>query len=243
MSDFTPPCGLVKNARHSIQTMSSTSTRDGKKLGWRHRSLCWLYDRLTRNDAPQQADLIFVLAGRMERKQYGLNLFRAGVAPRLLLSIGRFEVSKMRTIDFERVDELIAQRDRTRPDERHFFCEIDSSGRWIEKVRLRRWNTYGEVLALREFLEGNMPRSMIVVSTDVHLRRVALTFERVFRDRLLEVHYCPVPSRYSSLGKQEWWSRPEDRKYVLMELAKLPAYRLILGLPEWMIRRIMQLRD
>ncbi len=34
------------------------------------------------------------MAGRFERKLYVLDLFRAGVAPILLLSVDRFEVSK-----------------------------------------------------------------------------------------------------------------------------------------------------
>src|SRR5258706_14770044 len=116
----------------------------------------------------------------MERKPYGLELYRAGFAPRLLLSIGRFEVSKMRTIDYQSVDELIAQRDRTVPDERHFFCEMSANGTRIETLKLPQWNTYAEIVALREFLKPDMPRSVMVISTDVHLRRIAMAFNRAF---------------------------------------------------------------
>src|SRR3954454_20355013 len=98
------------------------------------------------NDPPEPADLIFVLAGRMDRKRYGLELYRAGVAPRLLLSVGRFEVSKMATIDFEGVEEMIVQRNNLPPHKRHFFCEMNSSGLHIARPELRRWNTYGEIL-------------------------------------------------------------------------------------------------
>ena len=56
------------------------------------------YESLTREDEVRPADLIFVIAGAMERKQYGLDLFRAGVSPKLLLSVGRFEVRKMRRL-------------------------------------------------------------------------------------------------------------------------------------------------
>ena len=58
-------------------------------------------------------DLIFVMAGKIGRKHYGIELFRAGVAPRLVLSIERFEVSKMGQFGLEGFDELIALRDRT----------------------------------------------------------------------------------------------------------------------------------
>jgi uncharacterized SAM-binding protein YcdF (DUF218 family) len=202
-----------------------------------------LYESLTRSDPPNPADLIFVLAGKMERKQYAIELYRAGVAPRLLLSIGRFEVSKMRAIGFASADELIALRDRTPPEQRHFFCEMNASGIRIERPKLRRWNTYGEILGLREYLGRDNPRSINVVSTDIHLRRVADVFDRVFRNAPLEAHYCPVPARCSSLRKEEWWARANDRSYVVKELTKLAAYRTILTMPEFMVRNLMRLNE
>jgi uncharacterized SAM-binding protein YcdF (DUF218 family) len=206
-------------------------------------SLYRLYDSLTRNDAIEPVDLIFVFAGRMERKAYALELYRAGIAPRLLLSIGRFEVSKMRNIGFESAAELIARRDRLAPDDRHFFCEISAAGTHIETARLRRWNTYGEVLGLRQYLQRDMPRSVGLVSTDVHLRRIALAFDKVFRDAPVKASYWPVPAGASSLRREEFWVRSDDRQYVLKELLKLPAYRMILGMPQWLIHRLMGLKS
>ena len=52
-------------------------------------------DFLFQGDSPTPADVIFVLAGRHERKRHGLQLFRDGLATRLILSLGRFEVRKM----------------------------------------------------------------------------------------------------------------------------------------------------
>lgn len=211
------------------------------------RFSCWpallyrLYDSLTRNDAIEPVDLIFVFAGKMERKSYALELYRAGIAPRLLLSVGRFEVSKMRAIGFEKAAELVAERDRTAPGDRHFFCEIDAAGARIEQPRLPRWNTYGELLGLREFLAHDMPRKVALVSTDVHLRRIALIFGKVFRGVPLDVRYWPVPAGASSLRKSQFWVRSDDRRYVLKELLKLPAYRTILTLPEWAVHYIMRL--
>lgn len=201
-----------------------------------------LYDSLTRNDPVEPVDLIFVFAGKMERKSYAFELYRAGVAPRLLLSIGRFEVSKMRAIGFEKAAELIAERDRTAPGDRHFFCEIDAAGARFEHARLRRWNTYGEVLRLRQYLRREMPRRLALVSTDVHLRRIALICDKVFRDAPVQVRYWPVPAARSSLRKEEFWVRPADRSYVLKETIKLEAYRAILRLPQWLIGRMLRLR-
>src|SRR5215831_4682837 len=54
---------------------------------------------LTVNDPPANADLILVLAGRPERKSYGLRLFQEGFAGRLILSVGRFEVRQVATLE------------------------------------------------------------------------------------------------------------------------------------------------
>ena len=126
--------------------MGVTSACHRDYVSWFLVPLYKLYEILTLDHAPEPADLIFVLAGRMERKQYGIELYRAGVAPRLVLSVGRFEVTRMRVLDFGSMDELIALRDRTEPHERHFFCDVSLSGVRIQRPKLRWWNTYGEVL-------------------------------------------------------------------------------------------------
>jgi hypothetical protein len=204
-----------------------------------------LYESLTFSDRPAPADLIFVMAGKMERKDYGLVLYRAGLSPRLVLGVGRFEVSKMYRValDHAVVEELIALRDKTPADQRHFFVKLEAFGVSIEKRLPRRWSTYGEILDLRDWLKATNVRRVMVISTDIHLSRVAVTFDKVFRGCPIEFCYCPVPASDSSLVKREWWSRPGDRRYVISETVKLAAYRFILLMPQFLIRRFMRLKD
>ena len=206
-------------------------------------ALARLYESLICNDAPRPADLIFVMAGRMERKIYGLELYRAGMSPKLVLSIGRFEVSKMRSLNVEGWDELRLLHQRTPPNERHFFLKLDASGFQAAKAMLPQWNTYGEVLAFRDLIQKEKPRRVMVVSTDVHLRRVALTMGRVCRGMPIEFFYCPVPPRLTPFSKDDWWFRPFARRFVLNEMIKLAGYRIILSLPSSIARRCMQLKD
>ena len=201
------------------------------------------YQALTRDDQPKPVDLIFVMAGKIARKHYGIELFRAGLAPRLVLSTERFEVSKMSKFGLEGFDELIALRDRTPPDQRYFYWKMSAAGACIEKRKLPRCNTYGEALGLRQFLEEEKAQTVIIVSTGIHLRRVAFTFAKVFRNVPVEFIYCPVPSRLDGLLSDCWWSRPEDLRYVLQETVKLAGYRAILSMPEWAIRLFMPLKD
>jgi len=200
------------------------------------------YQSLTRNDPVQPADLIFVLAGRMERKQYGLELFRAGWAPRLILSVDRFEVRKMRLLEIESSEALVSLRDQTAPEERSFFVHVDHSGVRAEKVTLRRWSTYGEALRLRELLEKENLHHVLVVSTAVHLRRVALAFRHAFAGLDVHFQYCPVPERLDSLQENKWWTHRQTRRMVISEAVKLVAYGVILAMPAWAIRYLMRLK-
>jgi hypothetical protein len=187
--------------------------------------------------------MIFVMAGRMERKRYARELYRAGIAPRLLLSVGRFEVSRISSLDMSELDELRVLRDRTEPSERHFFIDIDRSGVHIDKAALPRWSTYGEAVAFRKFWETGKAKRVMVISTDVHLRRTALAFAEVFRGVSVELRYCPVPSSFGFVQKSRWWTRRDDRRFVLREFVKLAGYRVILLAPAWAIRRLMRLKN
>jgi uncharacterized SAM-binding protein YcdF (DUF218 family) len=177
----------------------------------------------------------------MERKYYGLELYRAGFAPRLVLSVGRHEVSKMPATDWEGLDELKSLRDRTPPAERHFFMTTDVSGVRFEKTNLLRCSTYGEALAFRNFLQRRQARTVMVVSTDVHLRRVALTFATVFKGARVQFFYCPVPARFGTMASDNWWRRPADRWFVASEMTKLAGYWTALSAPEWMAHRLLLL--
>jgi hypothetical protein len=212
---------------------------------WWSALLLRLYESLTLSDRATPADLIYVMAGKMERKDYGLELYQAGLSPRLVLGVGRFEVSKMYRVALEHavVEELIANRDKTPPDERHFFVKLDPSGVSIEKRLLRRWSTYGEILDLGDWLKTENVRRVMVISTDVHLRRVALTCTRVFRGTPVEFLYCPVPPRFGSPKKDGWWTRPVDRQFAIKELIKLMGYWMILSLPASASRRLMRLKE
>ena len=203
-----------------------------------------LYQRLTLSDRPAQAELIYVMAGKMERKHYGLELYQAGLSPRLVLGVGRFEVSKLYRVAFEPalVEELTALRDKTPADQRHFFVKLGPSGASIEKRRLRRWSTYGEILDLQVWLKAANVRRVIIVSTDIHLRRVALTCTKVFRGTPVEFLYCSVPPRFGSPNKDGWWTRPPDRRFVIKEWMKLIGYKVILSLPASVSRRLMRLQ-
>ena len=119
---------------------------------------------------------------------------------------------------------------------------FDRSRVCVQKAKLARWNTYGEALAFRNLILQEQARAVMVISTDVHLRRVALTFRKVCRDMPVQFVYCPVPSELSSVKKHLWWRRSGERRFVLKEAVKLIGYKVIFLMPDWAAHRLMRLK-
>jgi hypothetical protein len=72
-------------------------------------------------DTPRKADVIFVLAGRMHRKECALELFRQGLAPRILLSVGRFEIRRFSKMALPASLDVLKLAEAVPPSQRHYF--------------------------------------------------------------------------------------------------------------------------
>ncbi|MBZ5531479.1 MAG: YdcF family protein [Acidobacteriia bacterium] len=180
---------------------------------------------LIANEVPGPCDLIFVLAGRPERKDYGLELFQRGLAPRLILSVGRFEV-RQTAAAFE-LPELISMRDKTQPFQRHFWMDFTKGSRQVRLAGLKRHNTFWELSALAGYLAPEPPRSIALVSTSIHLRRIRFCCRRIpfFQERT--VFFLAVPEEASSFQRDTWWKRKGHWSYVAQEYVKLAGYHLL----------------
>lgn len=176
-------------------------------------------------DPPGPCDLIFVLAGKAERKLYGLTLFRQGLAPRLILSIDRFEVRS--TAALLAMPGLLTLRDKVAPQERHFWIDFSSSGdKKISLARLQKPNTFRELQGLAEYLREATIARMAIVSTSIHLRRARYCTSKIPFFFRIALSFISVPEEASSFKSQRWWKRRADAGYVLSEHMKLAAYRL-----------------
>jgi DUF218 domain len=187
-----------------------------------------LWDYLAIGTCPTGADLVFVLAGRPERKVYGLQLYRQGVAPRLILSVGRFEVRQTVKLGFEHLNlrELTAQ---TPPPMRHFFIDLKEETRRVCVAGLRRNGTYCELESLARHLQFERPGSIILISTSIHLRRVRWCCEKIESLRRWNMSYIAVPEEMSSIRRDNWWKQFGRWTYVGSEWTKLVAYAFLYG--------------
>ncbi len=167
--------------------------------------------------------MIFVLAGLPDRKTYGLDLFQQGIAPRLILSVGRFEVRQMDHFGFrdlnlrERVASMV-------PHERHFFIELSGNSRALALAGIPQVGTFAELSALAACLAEQQIRSLTIISTSIHLRRVRWCCRNISGLREKVISYVPVPEEMSSFRRAGWWRRLDHWSYLAAEYTKLLAY-------------------
>src|SRR5271165_4873041 len=185
-----------------------------------------LYDWLAESDLCQKADVIFVLAGRENRKHFALRLFHEGWAPTLLLSVGRFEIRRFSDLDLPKSVDLLALASATEPRHRHYFVTFGSGKPSARSISLSPFGTLREILAFSEWLRENRGiRSVTIVSSGFHLKRVRICCERLLPAGT-RLNFLAVPDEGRSL-RQHWWQEPKARKLIFAEVLKVLMYNLL----------------
>jgi hypothetical protein len=171
---------------------------------------------LARAGAPEPAALIFVLAGREDRKLHALKLYQQGCAPRLIISVGRFEIRRFEKLPLPVQLPLRETAAAIPAAKRHFFVCFEGDLAEIEAIPARRLGTLREIQALENWLIRRPEiTSVLVITNGVHARRVRLCCQAVL-DRRIQVHLTNAPN------PSEDGQRPRDG--IWKELVKLSAY-------------------
>ena len=139
------------------------------------------------------ADAIFVFAGRESRKRFGIQLFREGSSPRLVLSVGRFEWRRFASLGLENDGGLLDLVSETPPARRHFFVEVDAFGARSERVPKGKLGTWSEIRAVARFVERERIESLVVVSDRQHLRRCLAGLRLVLPERCALIPIASAP--------------------------------------------------
>jgi hypothetical protein len=187
-----------------------------------------LYDWLACADSVADGDLIFPVAGRQSRKMFALELFSQGRAPKLLLSVARFEIRRFAKLPLPVSLDLLSIAASIPAPVRHFFVSLEAGKSAVEFVRLRgRFGTLREIQALATWLRDHPNiNSVLVVSSASHLRRVRMCC-RAFLPRRLQFRMLADPNE-NPLEWDQWWRRREARVMVLAEPFKLLLYLIVL---------------
>jgi uncharacterized SAM-binding protein YcdF (DUF218 family) len=189
--------------------------------------LRFIFNWLERPDPAAQADAIFVLAGHKSRKVFAIGLLERGMAPRLLFSVGRFEIRRFPELGLPQTIDLLQMAQSIPPPQRHFFVLFENQQFTVQRIPVRTLGTLGEIDALADWLLAHPDiSSLLVVSSGSHLRRLRMCCRRLLR-RNVKCSFLATPEESGNHGS--------NRKAILLECFKIACYLILL--PFWELTR------
>ena len=153
---------------------------------------------LSLTEPPKQADVIIVLSGGAGRVEKATELYKDGYAPYLLLSNSKEIASSVG--DMRRTALALGIPEDV------ILTENAASSTYQ--------NAEFTLPIMREHSFG----SAIVVSSDFHMRRVKLLFDRIYKKSNIELTYMGSSSRYKA---KRWWSDGKSRETTFNEYVKM----------------------
>jgi hypothetical protein len=187
-----------------------------------------LYNWITRTDLLAKADLVFAMAGRMDRKRYALELIDDGLASKLLLSVARCEIRSFNELQLAHHIDLPRLAARIPPRNRHFFVYVEKCRAETELIRKARLGTLAEIRALSDWLSNRRNiRSILIISSATHLRRIRMCC-RVLLSAHIQCYFVSSEMRHPGRRPVSWWRCKTTRSMVLSEIPKLLLYWFVL---------------
>jgi hypothetical protein len=172
--------------------------------------------------------LIFVLAGQTYRKHYALQLFHECLAPRLLFSVGLFEIRRFSKMNLPCELDLLKLAQVMPPQRRHFFVLFQGGECHVEHVEPRRFGTLTEIAALARWLDLRPEvRSVALVSSDTHLRRIKMCCQRLFSQNVRTTLLAVPRSCSDSVARES--SATQVMVNDILEFLKVIAYWVLLS--------------
>jgi uncharacterized SAM-binding protein YcdF (DUF218 family) len=174
---------------------------------------------LQHEDPLRKADAIYVLNGtRVERPLEGVDLYREGWAPTIVMSPGRSEVAEA----------ALRARGVSLPSETETVADAMSRAgvprQAIIVPRTSVDNTAAEAELLRKLATEHHWRTVIVVTSKYHSRRSGFAMRRALEGTGITIMIRAT--RYDPSDPANWWRNRYDVRYVISEWQKLIAYRL-----------------
>lgn len=158
-------------------------------------------DMRTRWSLPERADMIVVLAGGLGRIEEGLRLLSAGIAPLLIISGAGKEAA---------FDSISVRKDMIEKIARgHIIMEKESG------------STYQNALKVFDLIRSYGARSIILLSSNYHMKRSLLIFRMVIPD---DVVIIPFGISSPNFNETEWYKDFRSLRIMIKEFIK---YRLL----------------
>ncbi|WP_094873484.1 YdcF family protein [Paenibacillus sp. VTT E-133280] len=153
---------------------------------------------LSLTESPKQADVIIVLSGGQGRVEKAVELYKSGYAPYIILSNAKEITSRSG-------DMLQTALNLGIPQDAIYTENAAES-------------TYQNAEFTLPIMKEHDLQSAIVVSSDFHMRRVKLLYDRVYKKSEIELTYVGSSSGYNA---KRWWSDRKSRETTFNEYVKM----------------------
>lgn len=160
-----------------------------------------------------RADVIVAISGDGIRYQYAVKLFKEGYAKYILFNYNEEDAFNVFGVRFNPEEEI-----------KNF---VMANSIPLDKVISdgRPTSTYEDILYAKENIIKNQFKTVIFVSSNYHMRRVYLTFEKVFKENDgVRALFAPVPKEMEGINPDTWWTMENDLVTVFNEYVKLALY-------------------
>lgn len=159
------------------------------------------------NQPPQKADVILVLAGdRGSRLERGVSLWQEGYAPSLMVSGGN--------IYYETNIGMLMKEHAVK-------LGVPEQAVLVEPYAD---STYQNAVLTRELMMKYNLQSAIVVSSNYHMYRVRLLYEREFKGTGIHLSYCAAQDE--NFNQDRWWANNKSAMLTISEYIKLVGYAI-----------------
>ena len=165
----------------------------------------------------ENADLIVCMAGEpVARGLAAAELYKKGLAPRVLITREElpdgYEDLKEGKIHYPETRDLLIMMLQGLGMPRSACLTSDHFV----------GSTFEEAKMVREYVQGQGYRSLIIVTSPYHTKRTWLTFKKLFEKDGVKI--MMAPSHYSEFRSDDWWKTNKYIKKVIIEYQKLIYY-------------------
>jgi len=169
-------------------------------------------------DKPEKCDVIVALAyPRDMRVRHAIRLYKQGYGQYVAFNFGvgpRTNVPNIFRNEPKASPRSIAKdfaRDSGVPPDR-IITQADTTG------------TYEEAVQLKSLMRQRGFRSALIVTSELHTRRAAMVFHKVFRGENVRLLFYGVPVDEEKMSLDRWWTREDELITINNEWVKLIFY-------------------
>ncbi len=184
-----------------------------------HRSLAWAGRLLVDVDDPAPSDAIVVLAGRTpERELEGADLYRAGLAPLILMTLEPEE--PIEEILHARGIPTVSRLDQRLRDFQAFGVPANAITVLQPEVR----STMDEAEAIAAWTRAHRVASLLIVTSAYHTARSRFAFTHALRGTGVTVRLRAAAA--DPYEPESLWQRRRQFRNTILEWGKFVVYRL-----------------